>query len=184
MTAESLLITYVQIGVAISGFSGIVISLGNRGRGERSHRDRQLLYALLGMSGGCTLLSALPLVLASTGLAEPTVWSASSGCSVILQLVLMVVRARQVVRDADTLARERRVLAGHTPAGGVRGSAAGELRLAGCRLAAPGHDHLLPRRFLHRLRAARPTSGRPEPRSPTSSYPKHRLFDRHRRNLL
>ena len=34
MTAESLLITYVQIGVAISGFSGIVVSLGNRGRGE------------------------------------------------------------------------------------------------------------------------------------------------------
>ena len=118
MTAESLLITYVQIGVAISGFSGIVVSLGNRGQGEWSHRDRQLLYALLGMSGGCTLLSALPLVLATTGLAEPTVWSASSGCSVILQLVLMVVRARQVGRDADTLARERWVLAG-AYAGGV-----------------------------------------------------------------
>jgi hypothetical protein len=118
MTAESLLITYVQIGVAISGFSGIVVSLGNRGQGEWSHRDRQLLYALLGMSGGCTLLSALPLILASTGLAEPTVWSASSGCSVILQLVLMVVRARQVGRDADTLARERWVLAG-AYAGGV-----------------------------------------------------------------
>ena len=118
MTAESLLITYVQIGVAISGFSGIVVSLGNRGRGEWSHRDRQLLYALLGMSGGCTLLSALPLVLATTGLPEPTVWSASSACSVILQLVLMVVRARQVGRDADTLARERWVLAGGY-AGGV-----------------------------------------------------------------
>ena len=158
MTAESLLITYVQIGVAISGFSGIVVSLGNRGRGEWSHRERQLLYALLGMSGGCTLLSALPLILASTGLAEPTVWSASSGCSVVLQLGLMVARARQVVRDADTLARERWVLAGGIRRrGGVRGGAAGELRLAGCRLAAPGHDHLVPRRFLHRLRAARPT---------------------------
>ena len=118
MTAESLLITYVQIGVAISGFSGIVVSLGNRGRGEWSYRERQLLYVLLGMSGGCTLLSALPLILASTGLAEPTVWSASSGCSVVLQLVLMVVRARQVGRDADTLARERWVLAG-AYAGGV-----------------------------------------------------------------
>ena len=111
MTAESLLITYVQIGVAISGFSGIVVSLGNRGRGEWSYRERQLLYVLLGMSGGCTLLSALPLILASTGLAEPTVWSASSGCSVVLQLGLMVARARQVVRDADILARERWMLA-------------------------------------------------------------------------
>ena len=118
MTAESLLITYVQIGVAISGFSGIVVSLGNRGRGEWSYRERQLLYVLLGMSGGCTLLSALPLILASTGLAEPTVWSASSGCSVVLQLGLMVARARQVVRDADMLARERWMLAGGF-AGGV-----------------------------------------------------------------
>ena len=118
MTAESLLITYVQIGVAISGFSGIVVSLGNRGRGEWSYRERQLLYVLLGMSGGCTLLSALPLILASTGLAEPTVWSASSGCSVVLQLGLMVARARQVVRDADTLARERWMVAGGF-AGGV-----------------------------------------------------------------
>ena len=111
MTAESLLITYVQIGVAISGFSGIVVSLGNRGRGEWSYHERQLLYTLLGMSGGCTLLSALPLILASTGLAEPTVWSASSGCSVVLELGLMVNRARQVFRDADMLARERWMLA-------------------------------------------------------------------------
>ena len=158
MTAESLLITYVQIGVAISGFSGIVVSLGNRGRGEWSYRERQLLYVLLGMSGGCTLLSALPLVLASTGLAEPTVWSASSGCSVVLELGLMVVRARQVIRDADTLARERWMRRrGIRRRGGVRGGAAGELRLAGCRLAAPGHDHVAPRHVLHRLRAARPT---------------------------
>ena len=112
MTAESLLITYVQIGVAISGFSGIVVSLGNRGRGEWSYHERQLLYTLLGMSGGCTLLSALPLILASTGLAEPTVWSASSGCSVVLQLGLMVARVRSVVRDTDTLAREQRLLPG------------------------------------------------------------------------
>ena len=41
-----------------------------------------------------------------------------SACSVILQLVLMVVRARQVVRDADTLARERWILAA-AYAGGV-----------------------------------------------------------------
>ena len=112
MTAESLLITYIQIGVAISGFSGIVVSLGNRGQGAWSYRERQLLYVLLGTSGGCTLLSALPLILASTGLAEPTVWSFTSGCSVVLQLVLMVIRARSVVRDADTLARERWVIAG------------------------------------------------------------------------
>ena len=158
MTAESLLITYVQIGVAISGFSGIVVSLGNRGRGEWSYRERQLLYVLLGMSGGCTLLSALPLILASTGLAEPTVWSASSGCSVVL-----ATRAHGGSGAAGHPrrghARPRAVDArrGIRRRGGVRGVAARELRLAGCRLAAPGHDHVAPRHVLHRLRAARPT---------------------------
>ena len=112
MTAESLLATYVQVGVAIAGFSGIVVSLGNRGRGEWSYHDRQLLYVLLASSGVCTVVSALPLILASTRLAEPTVWSASSGCSVVLQLGFMVARVRSVVRDADTLAREQRLLAG------------------------------------------------------------------------
>ncbi len=118
MTGEGLLAIYVQVGVTISGFSGIVVSLRNRGPGEWSHHDLQHLYALLGMSGGCALVSALPLILASTGLAEPIVWSASSGCSAVLQLGLMVARARSVVRDADTLARARWVLAG-AYAGGV-----------------------------------------------------------------
>jgi hypothetical protein len=111
MTAEGLLTTYVQIGIAIAGFSGIVSSLGNRERGEWSYHDRQHLYALLGLSGGCSLVSALPLILASTGLAEPTVWSASSGCAVVLQLGLMVARARSVVRDVFTLFRARWLLA-------------------------------------------------------------------------
>ena len=71
------------------------------------------------MSGGCALLSALPLVLASTGLAEPTVWSASSGCSMVLQLGLMVARARQVFHDADTRTREWWVLAGAYAGGAV-----------------------------------------------------------------
>lgn len=112
MTAESLLASYLQVGVAIAGSPGIVVALGSRARDEWSGHDRQLLYALLGSSGGCALLSALPLVLlTSTGLAETTVWAARSGCSVVLQLGLMVARARSVVRDADTLARERWVLA-------------------------------------------------------------------------
>ena len=80
MTAESLLITYVQVGVAIAGFpassypreprAGRVVlprppALVCPARDERRVRTTQ----------------APPLVLASTGLAEPTVWSASSGCS-------------------------------------------------------------------------------------------------------
>ena len=158
MTAESLLITYVQVGVAISGFSGIVVSLGKRGRGEWSYHERQLLYTLLGTSGGCTLLSALPLVLASTGIARAD--------RVVRQQRLLGGPATRAHGGPGAAGRPRRGHArpravdgrrGIRRRGGVRGVAARELRLAGCRLAAPGHDHVAPRPLLHRLRAARPT---------------------------
>ena len=123
MTAESLLVTYIQVGVAISGFSGIVVSLGNRGQGAWSYRERSSYMLCSGQAAGALYYSALPLILASTGLAEPTVWSVSSGCSVLLQLGLMVARARSVLRDADTLARERWVLAGAYTGGVVCGAA-------------------------------------------------------------
>jgi len=110
MTGESLLSSYVVAGVAISGFSGIVAALGSHARGEWSHRDRNLLYALLGSSGGCALLSAIPLMLVADGLSEPKVWSASSGCSVALQLGLMTIRAWGMAGKAETLARERWLL--------------------------------------------------------------------------
>jgi hypothetical protein len=110
MIGESLLSSYIVAGVTISGFSGIVVALGHRAEGAWSHRDRQLLYALLGSSGGSALLSALPLVLASIPLAEPTVWAASSGCSVVLQLGLMALRARGFAGKAETRVRERWLL--------------------------------------------------------------------------
>ena len=166
MTAESLLTTYVQVGVAISGFSGIVVALGKlSGRVvpprppapvRPARVERRVRY------------SRLPLVLASTGLPEPTVWAASSGCSVVLQLGLMVARARSSSATRTRSPESSGCSPGYSPARWCAWRRTGELCLAGCRLAAPGHDHVAPRRVLHRLRAARPTRGPAlRPRSPT-----------------
>jgi hypothetical protein len=111
MSGESLLASYVVVGVTISGFSGIVAALGSHARGEWSHRDRQLMYALLGSSGGSALLSALPLFLASARLDETTVWAASSCCSVVLQLGLMALRAWGMAGAVETFVGEWWVLA-------------------------------------------------------------------------
>ena len=111
MTAEGLLSTYVQTGVTLAGFSGIVVAFDSHARGEWSARDRHLLLALLGTSGGCALLSALPLLLAASGVADRTVWRVASACSVVLQVSLMVFRTRNITRDSETLTRERLVLA-------------------------------------------------------------------------
>lgn len=110
MTGEGLLNSYVVAGIALAGYSGIVAAYGSHARGEWSHRDRQLLDTLLGSSGGSSLLSALPLLLTSAGLDERTVWCLSSGFSVILQLVLMTLRAWGMSRSKETCDRERWLL--------------------------------------------------------------------------
>ena len=110
MKEDLLLATFANIGVALAGFSGIVVALGGHARGEWSSRDRYLLVALLTSSGGCALLSILPLLLASARLAEPTVWMASSATAVGLQAGLLAFRAPRLSDDVTTRIRERFVL--------------------------------------------------------------------------
>jgi VIT1/CCC1 family predicted Fe2+/Mn2+ transporter len=110
MKVDLLLATFANLGVALAGFSGIVVAVGGHARGEWSSRDRYLLTALLTSSGGSTLLSVLPLMLASAPLAEPTIWVVSSASAVVLQVGLLAVRARKISREADTRIRERFVL--------------------------------------------------------------------------
>jgi hypothetical protein len=106
MKDDVLLSTLAQIAVALAGFSGIVVALGGRAHGEWSSRDRRLLTALLGTSGGSALLCVPPLLLASAQLPERTIWVVSSGCAVVLQGGLMAIRAGEVAKDRDTRARE------------------------------------------------------------------------------
>jgi hypothetical protein len=110
MKVDLLLATFANLGVALAGFSGIVVALGGHARGEWSSRDRYLLTALLASSGGSALLSVLPLVLASAQLAEPTIWVVSSGSAIVLQASLFAFRLRNIAGYADMRTRERFLL--------------------------------------------------------------------------
>jgi hypothetical protein len=110
MRVDLLLATFASLGVALAGFSGIVVALGGHPRGQWSSRDRYLLSGLLTSSGGSVLLSILPLVLASSQLAERTIWVVSSASAVGLQAGLFAVRLRNISRVAEVWKREPFVL--------------------------------------------------------------------------
>lgn len=108
MSATDLLTTLAQLGVALAGFSGIVVVLGARATGQWSSRERQLLGVLLGTSGSVVLWSILPLLLLAAEVSERRVWLLSSGGWCLPQMAVLVVRGRTVDRDA--WAQERGLL--------------------------------------------------------------------------
>jgi hypothetical protein len=110
MNPTDLLATLAQLGVALAGFSGIVVVLGSRASGEWSLRERQLLSALLATSGSVILWSILPLLLLAAALSDPRVWLLSSGSWFIAQLAILVIRGRQFARDPADEGWERRFL--------------------------------------------------------------------------
>jgi hypothetical protein len=107
MIATDLLTTLAQLGVALAGFSGIVVVLGARATGEWSPRERRLLSILLGGSGAAILWSLLPLLLLASQLPERRVWLLSSGSWIITQVPVLAVRTRQVAQDRDARSQER-----------------------------------------------------------------------------
>jgi hypothetical protein len=107
MSATDLLTTLAQLGVALAGFSGIVVVLGARGSGDWSSWDRQFLSVLLATSGAVVLWSLVPLLLLASDLDERNVWLLSSGSWVVGQVLVLGIRIRQVARDQNALAQER-----------------------------------------------------------------------------
>jgi hypothetical protein len=55
MNATDLLTALAQLGVALAGFSGIVVVLGARATGRWSSRERELLVVLLGTSANVVI---------------------------------------------------------------------------------------------------------------------------------
>ena len=109
MHANDLLTTLAQLGVALAGFSGVVVALGARARGEWSPRERGLLRVLLERSGAVVLWSLLPLLLLAAELTERRVWFLSSTSWVIVQGAYLVRGVRLVVKN-PSIRRERTFL--------------------------------------------------------------------------
>ncbi|MFO0866615.1 MAG: hypothetical protein U0744_18575 [Gemmataceae bacterium] len=106
MKEDLLLATFGQVGVAIAGFSGIVVALGDHARGNWTSRERQLLTTLLGTSGSSAFLSFLPLLLSSAKVVESTIWVVSSATSLAFQIGLTVRRSMTVIPDVELRNRE------------------------------------------------------------------------------
>src|SRR5262245_39180355 len=107
MSATDLLTTLAQLGVALAGFSGIVVVLGARATGQWSSRERQLLNILLGSSGSVILWMILPLLLLAAEVAERRLWLISSAGWCIVHTAVLMVRARAATRDRESAAQER-----------------------------------------------------------------------------
>jgi hypothetical protein len=107
MNATDLLTTLAQLGVALAGFSGIVVVLGARASDRGPLGERQLLSVLLATSGAVILWSLLPLLLFVSQLPDRRVWLLSSGSWVIGQVGVLTLRVRQVAQDRSALSQER-----------------------------------------------------------------------------
>jgi hypothetical protein len=69
----SILTSIVEVAIAIAGFSGIVASLSGKGK-EMSLEGKLYLKILLTASFLCISFSFFPMLLKSSGLAEPEIW--------------------------------------------------------------------------------------------------------------
>ena len=167
MTAESLLITYIQIGVAISGFSCIA-------RLPREPRAGRVVIPRA-PAAICPAPDKRRVHYSQRLAPDPGLHWARRADRVVLHQRLLRSPATRAYGDPGAERRPRRRHARPRAVGdrggvhrqrGVHGGAAGELRLARCRLAASGHAHVVSRPVLPRLRAASPTRGqalRPRP---------------------
>jgi hypothetical protein len=84
MPVTEFLTTLAQLGVAVAGYSGVVLALGRPATGELI--DRALLGAILLASAGIVLWSLIPLLLITAEVASRTVWVISSAGWTIQQV--------------------------------------------------------------------------------------------------
>lgn len=92
---EAALSSAIEVGIAIVGFSGIVIVLGRRDQGDWSTLERVRLKSLLGSSIAAVFASFLPFVLLSAGLSLKFTWHAASALLGIGFALVGAVRYRQ-----------------------------------------------------------------------------------------
>jgi hypothetical protein len=95
MQPEDVLTTLAQLGVAIAGFSGIVVALAKPALGASSE-NRSLLSVLLLASAGVVIWALAPLVMLSAQMPTQTTWIVSSAGWSIQQAFAFAQRAYQL----------------------------------------------------------------------------------------
>jgi hypothetical protein len=90
MDGEEYLYACVEAGVALAGFSALVVVLRQRGARELPAFDRTLIANLIERGLMAALFSLLPRLLIGLGLASASVWSASSAALAVYVASLAV----------------------------------------------------------------------------------------------
>jgi len=80
MNVEDLLIIYIEVSIAIAGFSGIISALKKQDGSSWQKEDAVSFQFLLTASGFCAVLSAIPMVMTLAGLENIAIWRWSSLC--------------------------------------------------------------------------------------------------------
>lgn len=78
MEGSDYLLTCAEVGVALAGFSALVVAVRQRGAEALPAMDRRLVALLIERGLMATFLSFVPLLLAGLGVSEETVWFGSS----------------------------------------------------------------------------------------------------------
>jgi predicted MFS family arabinose efflux permease len=89
---ESLFTSAIEVGIGITGFSGIVAVLGHRSAGEWSRTDRGRMSILLQTSFATVLLSFLPLLVHGMIADSGSLWAICSGIYFAYTLPALIVR--------------------------------------------------------------------------------------------
>ena len=129
---EGTLQLIAELSIGLAGFAGIVAALGRRAQGEWDPQERARLESLLWAAGGGVVFSVAPLVVASSGLPEVTIWRVGNG---VFALAHVVVAAWFFQRRGLTLSSQdtdARILAAVVPIVGalVGGLILGQLAVA------------------------------------------------------
>ena len=98
------LATLGEIGIALTGFSGVVAVLGQRGRGEWSTPDWLRFSMLLGYSLGSVFFAFLPALLLALGASTAATWALASlilAAFVVGSYVLVIRRVFALGEIAD-----------------------------------------------------------------------------------
>jgi hypothetical protein len=109
--ASDPLIALAQVAVTLAGFSGIVVVLGRRSRGEFTASERLGLGSLLRPSLGVVLWSLVPLVLESAHVAEPALWTSVSALYFAYIAAMLALFAMPQARAAGAMFEARWVIA-------------------------------------------------------------------------
>jgi hypothetical protein len=103
MEGSGILQTIAEVAIAVTGFTGIVVALDERGRATWTGFARARFRILLAGSLAALLLALLPFLLHHNEVPPRTVWSSCSALVAVFMVPMVVVDVRSFRRHADEI---------------------------------------------------------------------------------